>query len=82
MRIEIEDVKKAHTKVCAHCCKLPRGRRLKVVEGTARSATTLIYCHDCGWEWLEDHRDEVTRAMIRLNDLKGDQCVRKVTSDD
>jgi hypothetical protein len=77
LRIEVEDVKPAHRKPCAHCEGLPKGRRLKIVEGAGRGAVTSVYCSDCGDEWLDDHRKELERARTRLYEHYNDVCVRR-----
>lgn len=79
MRIEIQDVKGAHRKECHACGDRPEERRLKVLLGSGRGATTEIYCNDCGSVWLEDHRVELERAQRRM--LGEDICIRRIEDD-
>jgi hypothetical protein len=79
-RIEVEDVTARHKKPCDGCDVLPVGRRLKVVAGAGRSASTAIYCAGCGVAWLGDHRTELGRAVHRLTGA--DLCVRLRESDE
>jgi hypothetical protein len=80
LRIEVQDVTARHKKGCLHCEELPEGRRLRVVAGGGRSATTSIYCHACGAVWLDDHRTELDRAIDRLDGSH--ICIRSVQDDD
>lgn len=74
LRIEVENVTARHKKACAGCAELPKGRRLKVTAGSGRSATIAVYCQECGDYWLLDHREELDRAIQRLEGAH--LCVR------
>lgn len=67
-RIEVETIKKAHRKPCEGCGAVPRQRRLKVVNGAARAADTMILCISCGLDYLSDRADEYHRAQEFLHD--------------
>jgi hypothetical protein len=66
-RIEIEEVTARHKLPCAGCERVPRTRRLKIVEGAGRAASTTVYCETCGASWLLEHAEDVTRAIGRLS---------------
>jgi RNase P subunit RPR2 len=74
-KIEVEDVRKAHRKVCASCSDLPLERRLKIVTGAGRHATTAIFCISCGVVYLSSFNLEGERALAYL---KGDPEVETI----
>jgi hypothetical protein len=75
-KVEVEPIKKAHRKLCACCEMLPIHRRLKIVQGSGRSATMKIYCIVCGASWLRLHRIETDRAIEHLISGNGDIRLR------
>lgn len=66
VRIEVEVVRKAHRLPCLFCEEVPEGRRLKVVEGNGRGASTYVLCVMCGSAWIEHLREEGLRAQTLL----------------
>jgi len=74
MRVEVEDVKKAHKTVCVTCGRMPKGRRLTVTKGVARSQSREVYCIEDGNEFLSCLAIEVVRARYRLSGRS--LCVR------
>lgn len=66
MSVRVEDVKKSHKTDCIDCEQPPRERRLKVTRGAGRSATTEVYCYECGGTLLMRMQDEAGRAAIYL----------------
>lgn len=71
-RVEVEEVKKAHRKECLVCESPPLVRRLKVVHGAGRHATTAVYCIVCGVEWLTEFLSQGQRTIRRLKQGDGD----------
>jgi hypothetical protein len=71
-RVEVEEVRKAHRKECSVCGGIPESRRLKVVRGAGRHATTAVYCLAHGVEWLSEFLSQGQRAIIRLESGTGD----------
>ena len=71
-RVEVEEVRKAHRKECSVCASLPLVRRLKVVRGAGRHATTAVYCITCGVEWVSVFLSQGQRAISRLESGAGD----------
>ena len=51
-RLEVEDVRKAHSTSCVICRQLPIGRRVRVIEGSGQGQTNWIYCRVCGRKLL------------------------------
>ncbi len=76
MKVEVEEVKKAHRVPCATCGKVPTGRRLVVVKGTARAQVKYVYCEDHGGNFLSALRLEVERAAHFLGQLSKVKCIR------
>lgn len=69
--IRIEPAKKSHKKRCSACGEAPQERRLKVVVGSSRSATTVVLCESCGNQFLCQVSTEAQRAANRL--VKNDE---------
>ena len=67
-KIEIEQVKPSHKKLCHACDELPIDYRLKVDKGVARSKRQYVFCEGCGDKFLADLRREVSRARKHLID--------------
>jgi hypothetical protein len=65
-RVEVEDVNNRQREVCCQCEQLPETRRLLVVDGGGRVATTRIFCRDCGILFLEAMEIEADRACAYL----------------
>lgn len=61
-RVQVEDVKKAHKKPCCICDQVPTTRRLFVVDGSGRNATSRVYCMDHGVEYLKALKQETDNA--------------------
>ena len=72
MRVEVEDVKPAHRKVCCECGLLPLDRRLKIVRGSGRHAQTEIRCILCGLDWFQVKAEELGRAKVYLEFGEGE----------
>lgn len=53
VRVEIQDVKKAHRKECYICARVPKVRRLSIRQGSGRSALSQILCASCGVHWTK-----------------------------
>jgi tRNA(Ile2) C34 agmatinyltransferase TiaS len=69
VRIDIQDVTRRHKSDCVECGQRPTGRRLQVQVGKGKGLTSIVYCQDCGYRWLEDRQEELDRAMDRLNGM-------------
>lgn len=77
MRAEIQEVKKAHKKVCVTCGKVPTVLRLLIQKGAGRSAKTYVYCRKHGYSYLESLLVEVNRAGdVLAGRLPETECVR------
>lgn len=77
MRIEIQEVKKAHRKPCTMCGDVPQERRLLMKVGATRAAVDVL-CEVCGVDWIRQLRKEGTRAMkyLALGDTPDGGAVR------
>ena len=71
-KVEVEDVKPAHSKKCDVCGVQPTERRLVVTSGSGRHQTKTTLCIDCGVEWLKDRGEEVKRAVDFLKTGEGE----------
>ena len=71
-RIEVQDVKPSHKKVCSACGQLPEGRRLVVTDGAGRSASSQVFCIECGEAYLQARALEYQRAIEFLNGDRAD----------
>lgn len=65
-RVEVQVVNTRMKKACAGCSEQPQERRLRVVDGVARSAKETIYCVSCGTHWIQERRSEAARAIRYL----------------
>ena len=65
-RVQVEDVKKAHKRPCCVCDQVPTTRRLFVVDGSGRNATSRAYCMDCGIDYLKALEQETANAKAFL----------------
>ena len=72
MKVEVEDVTKAHKKPCNSCGVLPGIRRLKIVRGSGRHQVMEVRCMGCGVKWLRDMREAAKRASRYLLTGKGE----------
>ena len=66
MRVEVEDVKTSHKKVCDACGQLPEHRRLVVKKGSGRATTQEVYCKGHARIFLSCLKMEVQRAERRI----------------
>lgn len=69
LRVEVEDVRTVHKKVCAHCARVPTILRMLVTAGGGRNAVTHVYCRTCAAAWIDDRRQEYAATQEAL--LKG-----------
>lgn len=65
----IEPVSRAMKKPCSCCRERVVNRRLKVVVGSSRSATTLVFCVTCGSELLRQLKSESDLCRKRLEGI-------------
>jgi hypothetical protein len=73
-RVEVEDVGPRHAAPCGVCGRVPRSRRLRVVDGSGRASKCLVFCSECGADWLVARVEDYDRAQQRL--LGADISVR------
>lgn len=73
-RVEIEEVSARHKKRCTQCSDEIPVRRLKIVDGVARSAKTSVLCKSCGVRWLRERASENERAIDYLK--RGEGSIR------
>lgn len=66
-RAEVEDVNQRMRKPCAECGQLPEGKRLKIVKGSGRHQTVLVFCHECGKDWIMRFIAVARRAVHYLD---------------
>jgi hypothetical protein len=73
LSVRVEPVRKAHKKECVVCGLLPKGKRLRVVVGSARAAVTFIFCREHGATFVNRRIEEALRVieLLRFNTSVG-----------
>lgn len=64
--IQIEPVTPRQSIPCSVCGMLPRIMRVKCTYGSGRFAKVVIYCHNCGADYMHSHRNKVKQMETIL----------------
>jgi hypothetical protein len=66
-KAEIEQVTARMKKTCTECGDLPTQKRLKVVKGSGRHQTVMVFCGPCAKDWILRFKALCRRAVFYLN---------------
>lgn len=70
-KIQVQETTNRQKTCCSNCGDLPQGTRLIQIKGSGKWQKSIVYCQDCGAEFLETVRERIEDLDLALGGEEG-----------